>query len=399
MLKSFVGASDFSVNLYKDKNFLQELQRVNNTTLGPGPALDYQNLRANNSINELIDQTLEHGSVKIGLYMWIRHIITIGATDGVFGTSNPFLKQKNRDIFWEWQTAALPLWAGLDVFVPKQVKAREQLVKALANYHRGDHSDAAEVTKQRAAVHQRHGCPEEDIARIHLAFSQGVLPNTVPTAFWMVFEVFSRPQLLQRLRLEIMEHAVHVDKPIQTIELDVAALKTRCSLLLACLEETQRTRGQHATIRKVQEDTMVGPFLLKKNAYLQIPSQTVHFDPTIWGDDPYRFNPDRFLDMYASPRSASSFTAWGVAPHLCPARQFAATEILVLIALLVLRVDIEPIAGEWRELRVMKNAMTTILPPEEGNDFDVELVPRDGWQGNWMLKMGESRTKVPLFSG
>lgn len=158
----------------------------------------------------------------------------------------------------------------------------------------------------------------------------------------MVFEIFSRPELLQRLRSEILEHAVRIDKPDEAIELDVAALKTRCPLLLACLEETQRERGKHATIRKVQEDAMIGPYPLKKNAYLHMPSQTVHLDSAVWGDDPHQYNPDRFLDGHASPRSSNSFAAWGVAPRLCPARQLAATEILVLVALWVLRVDIVP---------------------------------------------------------
>ena len=132
------------------------------------------------------------------------------------------------------------IWAGMEFLVPRAVKAREQLLNAFVTYHRGDHSDAAEVIKQRAMFYQEYGVPDEDIARTHMIFSQGVMPNTVPTAFWSVFDIYSRPDLLRRLRRDIEGTSITRDKTNGNIELDVAALKTRCPLLLACLEETQR---------------------------------------------------------------------------------------------------------------------------------------------------------------
>jgi hypothetical protein len=37
-----------------------------------------------------------------------------------------------------------------------------------------------------------------------------------------------------------------------------------------------------------------------------------------------------------------------------------------------------PFSREIRVLIMIVNTITTILPPEEGDDFDVELVLRDG---------------------
>ena len=241
---------------------------------------------------------------------------------------------------------------------------------------------------------EKYNADTSDIARHHLLFAQGVMPNTVPTSFWTVYEVFSRPELMRRLRDAIIEHGITKDETNDTIELDVAALKMRVPLLLAVLEETQRTRGTNASIRMVQEDTIVGDFKLKKGSYLQIPHQPVHYDGTIWGDDTSHYNPDRFLGKDFPPNSLSP---WGIAPHLCPARQFASTEIMVMIALMVLRVDVVPVGGEWRKLKVSPNEQSTIPPPKE--ELRVELRPRKGWNGKWVLKMGESKTKVALSSG
>lgn len=105
-LKAFVGASKTTQDLHADPTFLNSLYASHKDALSPGPHLDYQNERANESLNDLIDETLRaaskasSGAVQLELYSWVRHIITIAATDGVFGTSNPFLKEENRQAFW-----------------------------------------------------------------------------------------------------------------------------------------------------------------------------------------------------------------------------------------------------------------------------------------------------------
>jgi cytochrome P450 len=289
----------------------------------------------------------------------------------------------------------------MGILVPKAVKARQFLVDAFKKHHRGDYSDAAEVTKERIRVMQEYGVPEDDLARMQLSFNIALLPNTVPTAFWTLFNTFSRPELLQKLRAELVEHAISRDETGQRVELDVTAVKSRCPNLLSVFEETQRTLTVHANIRKVQKDTMLSSFHLKKGSYLQIPNQPIHFNNEVWGDEPTVFNPRRFFKDDGSPLRSSlpsnSFLAWGAAPYLCPARQFASTEILVMAALLILRVDMEPIGGHWRRPRPKIGELTTVLSPIE--EVEVELKPRDGWNGNWILKMGESRSKVPLASG
>ena len=105
-LKAFVGASKYAQDLHGDPEFLRELYGRHKDALSPGEHLDYQNKRANESLNVLIDESIEpaskssSGSVELDLYAWVRHIITIAATDGVFGTSNPFLDEANRQAFW-----------------------------------------------------------------------------------------------------------------------------------------------------------------------------------------------------------------------------------------------------------------------------------------------------------
>lgn len=98
--KAFVDVSKHTFDLHGDPEFVRDLGRVNKEYLSPSPHLDYQNLRANNSLNNLIGESVASGTLRIGLHAWTRHLITIASTDGVFGTSNPLLKEENSDDFW-----------------------------------------------------------------------------------------------------------------------------------------------------------------------------------------------------------------------------------------------------------------------------------------------------------
>lgn len=85
--------------------------------------------------------------------------------------------------------------------------------------------------------------------------------------------------------------------------------------------------------------------------------------------------------------------------HLYPARQFAATEILILVALLVMRADLEPVDGMWdAEPALDFNDPVTMLNPKK--DVLMKVVGRPEWNGGrWRVLMSESALRVPLASG
>ena len=83
---------------------MRDLDKATRTALCPGPNLDYQNSRAMNSLNESLDKLLLGSStndpVRIRLYQWATHAISLAATNGVLGNSNPFLDGKIEEAFW-----------------------------------------------------------------------------------------------------------------------------------------------------------------------------------------------------------------------------------------------------------------------------------------------------------
>lgn len=295
--------------------------------------------------------------------------------------------------------------------------ARDIVFDAFRKYCRALPADVSEVVIQRERVLREAGVSEEDLAKQEASFCAAIFPNTAPTLYWSVVELFSRPEILHEVRREIEGNAVQRQTDASgnnDFVLDVASLKTRCPLLLSVFQETQRTRAINAMIRRVMDDTLLdGQYLLKKGNYLQIPSQPMHQSKSFWGTSAEEFDPYRFManaadnaavgngDKSGSGGSVSSmFMPWGAAPHLCPARQFASTEIMLVMALLAMRVELRPTDknGQWdRKTPLVTGDITTVLNPVK--DLRVRVGARPEGIGKWTLEMGESRTKVPLASG
>lgn len=279
----------------------------------------------------------------------------------------------------------------------KGYAARQIVFDAFRKYNKNLPSDVSFIYKERLRSMQEAGIDEDDICKQQATFGTAAFANTVPIMYWTIYELFSRPDLLEEVRKEVIEQAVSGDKE-SGFKVDVAALKTKCPLTLSVFQETQRLRHVHANIRKVTEDTLLdGKYLLKAGHYVMMPGQPVHTNTSTWGPTADQFDPYRFTKD-SSDRKASSFVAWGAPPHLCPARQFATTEILIVIALLAVRSDIAPVKGEWVKNPALNTGdMATVYTPKKS--VEVEVRKRDDWDGEWSLRMGESKTRISLASG
>ncbi|KAI0903585.1 cytochrome P450 [Ustulina deusta] len=387
-------------------------------TLSPGRPLDEMNMRtAQVSVLE-IDSLVSVGKGKrILLLEWVRHAVIQASSNGIFGAEHPFHDLKVESAFWEWQTHLPTHMAGLDL-LGRADKAREIIHRSFLKYCAVLPPDVSKVVSERQHILRDGGMSLEDAAKQETSFCVAMFGNTVPTLFWTIYELFSRPSLLAEVREEIATSAVsEVTKRFEGTDvsqfvLDVAALKTKCPLLLSSFQEVQRTHSIHANIRKVLTDTLLddGRYLLRKGNYCLIPSSSVHESTLVWGESATFFDPYRFMaknarnfsrgDSKSNIPPPSSFLGWGTPPHLCPARQFAATEILVIVALLILRVDLVPSRdnGQWEKHPAMNTAgLVAVFNPK--NDVEVEVKPLQTVLGKWSLRMGESNARIALASG
>lgn len=90
--------------MHGNLDFTHEFGQAMKEAMFPGPYLDYQTLQATNCLKamfeEQISQSLPDRSVRLGLHKWVMHVISIAATTGVYGESNPLLDREMEEAFW-----------------------------------------------------------------------------------------------------------------------------------------------------------------------------------------------------------------------------------------------------------------------------------------------------------
>ncbi|KPM36728.1 hypothetical protein AK830_g9850 [Neonectria ditissima] len=380
-------------------DMVNDFSHAMKNSLAPGPYLDEQNLRMGK--RAIMDLDALSQTPSVFLLEWARHAVVQASSCGIFGEEHPFRDPAVETGFWTWQ-GYLPLqMVGLDL-LRKGDAAREIVFKAFREYCKAVPDDASHLFRERTRTMREAGICEEDISRQQSTFGTAAFANSIPALYWTIHELFSRPDILEQVRDQVASQAVSGSSD-SGFTLDVSSLKTKCPLILSVYQETQRTRHIHANIRKVTADTLLdGKYLLKADNYVQMPGQPIHTNPDIWGSSAEDFDPYRFVPKDAAGRKSvapSSFLAWGAPPHLCPARQFASTEILLVVALLALRYDLVPAnGGEWGgNPAVNTGDLVSMYNPKK--DIQVEIKEREKWSGTWSLEMGDSMTRIPLASG
>ena len=141
--------------------------------------------------------------------------------------------------------------------------------------------------------------------RLELILMFGILGNAVPSNFWLIAQIFSRPALLQQIRDEV-EVALQIcsvlddaegSKERLAISVSSKAINMKsCPLLYSCYRETLRDISLLTSARLVMEDTIVADkYLLRKNSVVQIAGGVIGQDAKVWGNDAGQFIPERFL--------------------------------------------------------------------------------------------------------
>lgn len=275
----------------------------------------------------------------------------------------------------------------------KPIAARTKVAKAFEAYYKaGGVHKASALAQKRYQAEIDNKVPLEDIARYEVGGSIAILVNTAPAAFWTLLLLCSHPGLLSEIRKEIdgcTKTANENGTNVKTI--DVTTLKEACPLLLSSYQEVLRYSSMGTSVREVMEDTYLDQWLLKKGAMLQMPSRIIHQDPGLWGSNVGDFNPRRFLpeEKKNRPRDVC-FRAFGGGKTLCPGRHFATNEILAVVAVFIARLDIKPVAGEWK-LPTTANTNVAAVVMEPDDDVEVEIKTREGFEGvKWVIRLDDS---------
>lgn len=135
--------------------------------------------------------------------------------------------------FWEFEQGMTSLLADIfpAITARKPYLGREKILASLVEFiEKERHKKASELIQQSVSINLKHGFSVDMAGRLELILLFGILGNAVPTIFWLLANIFSRPLLLKDLRQEVTR-VVTEDGTTRII--DVGLLRSSCPLLIS----------------------------------------------------------------------------------------------------------------------------------------------------------------------
>jgi cytochrome P450 len=282
-------------------------------------------------------------------------------------------------------------------------KARQTLTNAFVEYYKADGTKSgSQLAQSRWNSCHEMGVTLNDVACLETSMTIGLLANTIPTAFWFLFDVCSRPEILEKIRRELYEHAVHIDTVANSAIIDLTDIREHCPFMVAVFQESMRVRLSGRTTRFVYEDVVLdNKYLVKEGSIIQIPYQAVHGHANVWGSTSNDFDPTRFLKL--TQRKVGAFLQFGVSPAACPGRHFATGEILSFVASLILRFDLTPTSSSpgspWDEPKVRPHSVLASFDALK-KPLIVKATPREKYKDyDWDFRVTRGKGRFELVMG
>ncbi|KAF5878963.1 putative cytochrome p450 protein [Botrytis fragariae] len=361
--------------------------------LGPSGTLLELNKGILGAVADILNK-LDQNSGKVSLYKWMRDTLTLATSASLYGPHDPVSANHSLiDSLWDFEeNMTMLMLEFLPKFIcPKAYHGRRAIKTAFASYYASsNHMTASTLIKSRLECSQRWGLTAEEIANIEISTLFLATTNSAPTCFWLLVNVLSDPALISSIQTEI-SNIISKNEDEDGIEecvMDITLFQSRCPILMSCFRETLRFADAATSVRSVTQDVILASstsqssFLLKAGNVIQLPSGVTHNSPSIWGPDVNSFNPFRFLpstiaklDKEQKKQQTQGYFPFGGGKHLCPGRHFATTEILSLVAAIVMGFDID---GSSVPDRAFQKLGTAVRKPK--NDVEVSIKRRKGWE-------------------
>lgn len=359
-----------------EKGLLKESEDMIHGSLSPGPILNSlsttQLEQFSTLLNDFVVRIGDGQNVEIGLMEFIKQIFTVANAYTIYGPSNPFVLHPHLvQSFWDYEAGMVGLIPNIlpSITSRKSWKARIALNAAFHEFVENGHFRlASSIIQKRAAFNMKHGVTADMSGRTELILLFGILGNAVPTTFWFLAHILSRPELLDAIRQETSRAIIHhhntTDEKENVQSISVSLLKSQCPLFVSTYRESLRHIANLSSVRMVTgTHTVSAPghpsYLLSKGNIIQMASGVIHAAPRTWGSDAAEFRPERWMastpsststNPTSSPSSedkkrtalplpksvpSAAFRPFGGGAVLCPGRHFAMTEILGFVALCV----------------------------------------------------------------
>ena len=119
-----------------------------------------------------------------------------------------------------------------------------------------------------------------------------------------------------------------------------------------------------------KDEVIGGKYRLKKGTFVTLLTLMLHRDPTVWGPEPEKFNPDNFSREAEAKRPPNAFKPWGNGRRACIGRQFAMQEATLVLGMLLQRFQL----FDHKNYQLKIKESLSIKP----DGFTIKVKPRPG---------------------
>lgn len=392
---------------------MSRVHEMMNRHLAPGPLLESTTGIQLQMMSKYLNEMIPDEGIVVNLYHRQRHILGMSNMAAIYGPKNVFaVDEELEKAFWAFEDGMLGLVIDIlpQLTARKAFLARQKVLHGLIDYVRNkSYRNASGLINERVETNLEYGMSEVMAGHSELILMFGILGNAVPSNFWLVANLFSRPSLLEEVRDEVLaaldEQSSGNEHRNPRLSISARTINMRtCPLLYSCYRETLREISLLTSARLVLEDTILADtHLLKKGSVVQIAGGVLGRDQAVWGEDAKEFRADRFISCgdrsgrdgdrrgIAVPMPngvpSAAFRAFGGGTVICPGRHFAQTELMLFAAALVLAFDITEVGGETLILPSKDDKRIPLSVMKPIHEPMVRIKRRAGWE-NTVLDLG-----------
>lgn len=261
---------------------------------------------------------------------------------------------------------SLPLW----VPTPHNRRFREArdllfgLVQQIIDERRQDPTGRDDLLSTMMAARDEDGRPAMDDQQLRDEVMTMLIAGhetVAATVTWVFHAVLGAPEVEARLAEEAQR--VLGARPATLADLPNLTYTTQV------IQEALRLYPPGWMLERspIAPDTLCGHRIEPRHV-ISISPYLIHRDPTDW-PDPERFDPERFRPEAVAARRKMAWIPFGAGPRRCIGDRLAMSEAQIIVAMLIARYRLRPVAGH-----VVEPEASVTLRPRDG--LRVHLTPR-----------------------
>ncbi|KAF5005571.1 hypothetical protein FDECE_7978 [Fusarium decemcellulare] len=190
-----------------DDSYLSTFVPPTQRALAPRPRLDAINSTAVLDIANSLAEPSAKGPTTVKLFPWVRREMSRATTESMYGPMNPIRDSSLQTAWYAFEPHIMVhmLKACPSILARESLHVREQLlIPAFGRYFANSrHLQGSLLVQCRYKHNHYHGLRGRDVAATENGQMVASLTNSVVGAFWMIYYIFSNPDVMSECREEV----------------------------------------------------------------------------------------------------------------------------------------------------------------------------------------------------